>query len=65
MSIGLNQMSNITLSQQNIKSKIYTIRNQQVMIDSDLALLYNVEIKTFNQAIKRNIKRWFFLKKCG
>ena len=48
MSIGLNQMSNITLSQQNIKSKIYTIRNQQVMIDSDLALLYNVEIKTFN-----------------
>ena len=51
-------MSDITLSQQNIKSKIYTIRNQQVMIDSDLAILYQVETKTFNQAIKRNIQRF-------
>ncbi len=45
-------------SQNNIKSKIYTIRNQQVMLDSDLAALYQVETKVFNQAIKRNIARF-------
>ena len=41
-----------------IKSKIYTIRNQQVMLDSDLAELYQVETKVFNQAVKRNIARF-------
>ncbi len=41
-----------------IKTKIYTIRKQQVMIDSDLAQLYGVETKVFNQAVKRNIKRF-------
>ncbi|MCX6077146.1 MAG: ORF6N domain-containing protein, partial [Campylobacterales bacterium] len=41
-----------------IKSKIYTIRNTQVMLDRDLAELYGVETKVFNQAIKRNIKRF-------
>lgn len=41
-----------------IKSKIYTIRDKQVMLDKDLAELYGVETKVFNQAIKRNIKRF-------
>jgi len=41
-----------------IKSKIYMIRNTQVMLDRDLAELYCVETKVFNQAIKRNIKRF-------
>ena len=41
-----------------IKSKIYTIREKQVMLDSDIAQLYQVETKVFNQAIKRNIKRF-------
>ncbi len=41
-----------------IKSKIYMIRNTQVMLDRDLAELYGVETKVFNQAIKRNIKRF-------
>lgn len=41
-----------------IKSKIYIIRNQQVMIDSDLASLYQVETRVFNQAVKRNIERF-------
>ena len=41
-----------------IKSKIYTIRDQQVMLDSDLAELYQVETKVFNQAVKRNIARF-------
>lgn len=41
-----------------IKSLIYVVRNQQVMIDSDLAKLYQVETKVFNQAVKRNIARF-------
>ena len=42
----------------NIKDKIYNIRNLQVMLDRDLAELYGVETKVFNQAVKRNIKRF-------
>jgi hypothetical protein len=42
----------------NITSKIYRIRNLQVMLDSDLANLYNVDVKVFNQAVKRNITRF-------
>jgi phage regulator Rha-like protein len=41
-----------------IQQKIYTVRNLQVMLDKDLAELYRVEIKVFNQAVKRNIKRF-------
>lgn len=41
-----------------IKNMIYNIRGKQVMLDSDLASLYQVEIKVFNQAVKRNIKRF-------
>jgi hypothetical protein len=42
----------------NIQNKIYTIRGLQVMIDVDLALLYSVETKVLNQAVKRNIERF-------
>jgi len=41
-----------------IQSKIYTIRGLQVMIDRDLASLYNVETRTLNQAVKRNSERF-------
>ena len=41
-----------------IEPKILTIRNQQVMIDRDLAELYSVETKVLNQAVKRNIERF-------
>lgn len=41
-----------------ITTKIYTIRNKQVMLDSDLAAIYEVETKVFNQAVKRNIERF-------
>ena len=41
-----------------IKSLIYVVRGQQVMLDSDLAMLYQVETKVFNQAVSRNIKRF-------
>ena len=46
------------LAQYDIKSMIYIIRNQQVMIDSDLAMLYQVETKRLNEAVKRNIARF-------
>jgi hypothetical protein len=41
-----------------IKSKICNIRNLQVMLDRDLAELYNVETRVLNQAVKRNIKKF-------
>lgn len=41
-----------------IKDRIYTIRGKQVMLDSDLAELYQVETKVFNQSVKRNIIRF-------
>lgn len=43
-----------------IKQKIYTIRGKQVMLDCDLAELYNCKngTKTINQAVKRNIERF-------
>jgi hypothetical protein len=42
----------------NIQSKIYEIRNQKVMLDFDLADLYEVETKTLNQSVKRNSDRF-------
>ena len=41
-----------------IRSRIYTIRGLQVMLDEDLALLYGVETKVLNQAVKRNSERF-------
>ncbi|MFN5372461.1 MAG: ORF6N domain-containing protein [Bacteroidia bacterium] len=41
-----------------IENKIFTIRDTQVMIDRDLAELYQVETKVLNQAVKRNIERF-------
>ncbi|MEA3554044.1 MAG: ORF6N domain-containing protein, partial [Campylobacterota bacterium] len=45
-------------SSQDIQSKIYNIRGLQVMLDTDLAKLYDIETKTFNQSVRRNIKRF-------
>jgi ORF6N domain len=41
-----------------IKNLIYVVRGQQVMLDSDLAMLYQVETKVFNQAVSRNVERF-------
>jgi len=41
-----------------IKNLIYVIRGQRVMLDSDLAMLYEVETKNLNRAVKRNIERF-------
>ena len=52
------QEVSIEPAQFDIKSMIYVVRNQQVMIDSDLAMLYQVETKRLNEAVKRNIARF-------
>ena len=41
-----------------VKSKIYTIRGQKVMLDFDLADMYGVETRVLNQSVKRNIERF-------
>src|SRR3989338_2702935 len=41
-----------------VEDKILLIREQKVMIDSDLAFLYGVEVRVLNQAVKRNIERF-------
>lgn len=43
------------LPEEAIMSKIFIIRGQKVMIDQDLAELYEVETKALKQAVKRNI----------
>ena len=43
---------------ENIKDLIYTIRGKQVMLDSDVAILYKTETKRINQTVKRNIERF-------
>ncbi len=46
------------ISNEEIKDLIYTIRGKQVMLDSDVAMLYHYETKKVNQAVKRNIERF-------
>ena len=52
------QIASVEMPQVDIKNLIYVIRNQQVMIDSDLAVLYQVETGRLNEAVKRNISRF-------
>ena len=59
-----NQESNIVnnieinYETENIKNLIYTIREKQVILDSDVAMLYHCETRIINQAVKRNIERF-------
>jgi len=48
----------IQITEQDVATKIYIIRNQKIMLDSDLAELYGVETKVLNQAVKRNLHRF-------
>jgi hypothetical protein len=43
---------------ESIERRIYLIRGQKVMIDSDLAVLYKVETSNLNRAVKRNVRRF-------
>ena len=48
----------IIISEKTIESKIYFIRGQKVMMDSDLAEMYGVETKALKQAVKRNMDKF-------
>ncbi|MDD2697225.1 MAG: ORF6N domain-containing protein [Arcobacteraceae bacterium] len=48
----------MNLTVQEINSKIYEVRGMKVMLDSDLAKLYQVETRDLNKAVFRNIKRF-------
>ena len=54
-----NQSLNlISIENTNIEEHIYNIRDQQVMLDSDIAYLFGVETKYLNRQMKRNIERF-------
>lgn len=46
------------LIEERIAKAIYLVRDQKVMLDADLAEMYGVETKVFNQAVKRNPNRF-------
>ena len=48
----------VIIDETTIKSKIHYIRNQKVMLDSDLAEIYGYETKVFNRQVKRNIEKF-------
>ena len=50
--------SEIMIPDEIVKDKIYLIRDKKVMLDRDLAQLYNVETKVLKQAVRRNIDRF-------
>ena len=62
--ISLSENMNVNVpvivdsTEDKIQNLIHYIRGQQVMIDSDLAMLYNVETKRLNESVKRNAKRF-------
>ena len=53
-----NDSELVSIDANNIKRRIFTIRGKQVMLDSDLAELYRVQTKIFNQSVNRNIERF-------
>jgi hypothetical protein len=48
----------IEISQLQIENRIYSIRGEQVMLDKDLAEMYQVELKRLNEQVKRNLERF-------
>lgn len=48
----------VEITRPSIEKMIYVIRDKQVMLDSDLAILYQVETGALNRAVKRNISRF-------
>jgi aromatic ring-opening dioxygenase LigB subunit len=49
---------NLIISEETISDKIYFIRNQKVMLDRDLAVLYGIETKRLKEQVKRNFSRF-------
>jgi hypothetical protein len=51
-------MNSIELEIQNVESKIYIIRGKKVMLDEDLAKLYEIPTMRLNEQVRRNLKRF-------
>jgi hypothetical protein len=52
------QTSALVIPDEVLMNKIYLIRGQKVMIDSDLSELYGIETRRLNEQVKRNISRF-------
>lgn len=53
-----NMTTEILIPTETVISKIFFIRNQKVILDTDLAKLYGVETKVLNQSVRRNLRRF-------
>jgi len=53
----MNKLNTIS-NREHIQNRIFSIRGIQVMLDSDLAEMYGVELKRLNEQVKRNIERF-------
>ena len=51
-------MNNIIIPNEIIENKIYFIRNNKVMLDRDLAILFDVENKQLKRQVRRNLERF-------
>ena len=49
---------NTSSNDMQLEYRIFKIRNQQVMVDRDIAELYQVEVKRLNEQVKRNLERF-------
>ena len=54
----MGEEKNLIVSKMDIKNMIYTIRGKQVMLDCDVAMLYQYSTKNINKAMRRNIERF-------
>lgn len=52
------ELNEVAYEIEDIKNLIYTVRGKQVMLDSDVAMLYHCETKYVNRVVKRNIERF-------
>ncbi|HET8761615.1 MAG TPA: ORF6N domain-containing protein, partial [Nitrospiria bacterium] len=48
----------VVIPTERIEGQIVLVRGQKVMLDADLAVLYDVQVKALNQAVRRNIERF-------
>ena len=48
----------VLVAEQKILNRIYVVRNQKIMLDEDLAMMYKVETKRLNEQVKRNSNRF-------
>ena len=53
-----NEVLELGITAEQIKCRIYTIRGVQVMLDSDLAVIYGYETKNFNRQVRNNKERF-------